>query len=178
MPSLAAANRRLRVQVFGTDLSEDAIVFARAGLYPGKIEADVSPSRIAANFDRTDHHYRVRQDLRESCIFARQDLTRDPPFSHLDLASCRNVLIYLSRDLQRRILPIFHYALKPAGFLVLGASETAGAGLDLFEVHDPKHKIFTRKSGKHAGFALLLDRDSLPRASASQWKEPNGPPRP
>ena len=108
------------MQVFATDVSEEAIERARAGVYPESIAADVSPERLRRFFTRVDGHYRVSKIVRDACIFARQDLTRDPPFSKLDLIVCRNVLIYLGPRLQRKLMGVFHYALKPHGFLMLG----------------------------------------------------------
>ena len=115
-----------RVQIFATDVSESAIEFARAGVYPASIEADVSAERLRRFFTRVDGGYRVTKTVRDLCVFARQDLTRDPPFSHLDLILCRNVLIYMDAPLQRKLLSVFHYALKPGGFLVLGQAESVG----------------------------------------------------
>ena len=114
-----------RVQIFATDVSETAIEYARAGVYPASIEADVSDERLRLFFTRVDGSYRVNKMVRDLCVFARQDLTKDPPFSHLDLVLCRNVLIYLDAQLQRKLLTVFHYALKPGGFLMLGQAETS-----------------------------------------------------
>ena len=121
-----------RVQIFATDVSESAIEFARAGVYPASIEADVSDERRRLYFTRVDGGYRVAKMVRDLCVFARQDLTKDPPFSHLDLILCRNVLIYMDTQLQRKLLSVFHYALNPGGFLVLGQAESVGAQGTLF----------------------------------------------
>jgi two-component system CheB/CheR fusion protein len=133
------------IQIFATDLSEKAINQARTGVYPETIAADVSPERLRRYFVEADGSYRVNKVVRDLCIFARQDLTRDPPFSRLDLIMCRNVLIYLGPVLQRRLMTVFHYALKPTGFLMLGSAETVGPFADLFEVADKKHRLYTRK---------------------------------
>src|SRR5207253_8241390 len=105
---------------------------ARAGTYPESIATDVSPERLRRFFNKVDGSYRISKAVRDIVIFARQDLTRDPPFSKLDLIVCRNVLIYLGPLLQKKLMSVFHYALKPNGFLLLGASETIGSHSDLF----------------------------------------------
>ncbi|HXY41405.1 MAG TPA: CheR family methyltransferase, partial [Vicinamibacteria bacterium] len=135
----------LNVQIFGTDVSETAIEYARQGQYPTSIAEDISPERLRRFFLRVDGSYRISKVLRDHCVFARQDLTRDPPFSKLDLILCRNVLIYMDVTLQRKLLPIFHYALRPEGFLVLGHAETIGVHGDLFMLVDKKHKIYRKK---------------------------------
>ncbi len=136
------------VQVFATDVSEDAIERARTGVYPEGIAADVPADRLRRYFSRTDGQYRVSKVVRDCCIFARQDLTRDPPFSKLDLIVCRNVLIYLGPRLQRKLMGVFHYALQPSGILMLGSTESVGAHADLFGVLDKKHKIYARSDGR------------------------------
>lgn len=137
---------RPSIQIFATDLSETvALGKARAGLYPGSIEAEVSPERLRRFFVREGDDYRISKSIRDLCVFAKQNIVADPPFSRLDLISCRNVLIYLAPPLQRKVIPTFHYALNPAGFLMLGASETIGAFGDLFAVVDKTHKIYARK---------------------------------
>jgi len=133
-------------QLFATDINEAALVKARAGVYPDTIAQDVSPERLRRFFTRTETGYRVSKPIRDLCLFARQDVTRDPPFSRLDLLSCRNLLIYLNAALHKRLIALFHFALKPNGLLVLGTSETIGAAGDLFSLADRKHKIYARKS--------------------------------
>jgi two-component system CheB/CheR fusion protein len=137
--------RPFAIQLFGTDLDQDAIDTARDGLYPDGIAVDVSPQRLERCFTHEDGAYRIRKDLREMAIFAVQNVIKDPPFTKLDLISCRNLLIYLNADLQKRLLPLFRYALKPGGLLFLGPSETIGGCTDLFDVVDKKWKIFRRK---------------------------------
>ncbi len=117
---LQNAGRDLPVQVFGTDISDSAIDWARSGIYSEKIAEDISPERLQRCFSRTDSGFRIKQTIRESCIFARHDLTSDAPFSQMDVISCRNVFIYLSSNLQQRVLPALHYGLKPGGLLILG----------------------------------------------------------
>src|SRR5438132_51584 len=145
------------IQLFGTDLSQESIGKARAGVYPESILADVSPERLRRFFAKVEVGYRINKTIRDMCVFARQNFLQDPPFSRIDVISCRNVLIYLGPVLQKRIMPIFHYALKPRGFLMLGGAEgIIGTGSDLFELMDRKHKIYCRKStpsGLHFDFA-------------------------
>jgi two-component system CheB/CheR fusion protein len=152
-------NRRadIPIQLFGTDLGQGSIEKARAGIYPQSIAADVSPERLRRFFVKVEGGYRINKTIRDICVFARQNLLQDPPFSRIDVISCRNVLIYLGPVLQKRIMPIFHYALKPRGFLMLGGAEgILGTASDLFELMDRKHKIYCRKStasGLHFDFA-------------------------
>ncbi|PCC67167.1 two-component system, chemotaxis family, CheB/CheR fusion protein [Nannocystis exedens] len=133
------------VQIFATDVSETAIEHARNGLYSENIVSDLSPERLRRFFTKTDGKYRIAKVVRDLCVFARQDVTRDPPFSKLDLILCRNVLIYMGAVLQRKLMTVFHYALKPSGFLMLGGAETVGAQADLFAVLDKKHRIFVKR---------------------------------
>jgi two-component system CheB/CheR fusion protein len=133
------------VHIFGTDLSESCIEKARRGIYPPAIEAGVSKERLQRFFIRSEGNYQVSRAIRDMCIFAKQNIVNDPPFSHLDLVSCRNVLIYLDLSAQKRIIPMFHYALKSSGYLVLGKSEGIGEFPDLFAVDDKTHKTFIKK---------------------------------
>ncbi len=142
---LEALQRDVKIQVFGTDIDEDAIAVARSGVYAANIEADVSPDRLRRFFIKEDGNYRVRKEIREMVVFAVQDLAKDPPFTKLDVLSCRNLLIYLEPELQNRLLPVFHYSLKTGGLLFLGTSETIGKFNDLFSVIDKKWKIYTAK---------------------------------
>jgi two-component system, chemotaxis family, CheB/CheR fusion protein len=139
---LEETKTRLPFEIFGTDISETAIEKARAGVYTGAALAHVSPQRLARFFTRTERGYQVAKNVREGCVFARHNLAQDPPFSKLDLISCCNVLIYLGDILQRKVWSILHYALKPAGFLVLGPSESAGADSGAFHQVDRTHKIY------------------------------------
>ena len=133
------------VQIFGTDVNEKYVERARTGIYPESIEADMSEERLNRFFARIDHNYQVNKFIREMCVFAKQDIAKDPPFSNLDLISCRNVLIYFKPILQEKVLPIFHYALKSDGFLVLGVSESVGAFEDLFAPLNKKGPVYTRR---------------------------------
>jgi two-component system CheB/CheR fusion protein len=135
------------IQVFGTDVSPKMIDRARASSYPESIASEMTPERLQRFFVRFDGGYRVNPALRQRCVFARQDITRDPPFSRMDLVMCRNLLIYLGDALQRRVITVFHYALNPGGYLMLGRSETVGLHSDLFAVTDPRWRIFRRKPG-------------------------------
>ncbi len=135
----------LPFQIFATDIHETAMEVARAGIYPDGISQDVSPARLRRFFVKTERGYQITKAIRESCIFARQNLAKDPPFSRLDLISCRNALIYMKPPLQKKILSAFHYALKPGRFLVLGTSETVGEMTDLFGAVDRKCRIYGKK---------------------------------
>ena len=144
---LQKAQIDLRVQIFATDVSDTAIEHARAGVYSASIAADVGPDRLRRFFTRSDGNYRVNKLIRDMCVFARQDLTKDPPFSRLDLVMCRNVLIYMDTVLQKKLIALFHYALNAQGYLVLGQAETVGAQASLFSLVDKKYRIHRKKSG-------------------------------
>jgi two-component system CheB/CheR fusion protein len=130
------------IKIFATDISDHVIETARAGVYSEAIVSEVSPQRLQRFFVRTRRGYEISKVVRDLCTFGRQDLTRDPPFSQLDLISCRNVLIYLDPVLQGRVLPLFHFALKPGGCLLLGRAETVGSFTDLFEPLDRWHRLY------------------------------------
>jgi two-component system CheB/CheR fusion protein len=134
------------IQIFATDVNEQSIEVARIGWYSQAQVADLSPERLQRYFVPVDDGYQVNTLVRELCIFARQNLVNDPPFSRLDLISCRNVLIYFSLALQRRVLPVFHYGLKPQGYLLLGSSETVGEFTDLFSPLGNRYRIYTKQS--------------------------------
>jgi two-component system, chemotaxis family, CheB/CheR fusion protein len=137
----------LPVQIFGTDLSESAIQRARAGFYKENIAREVSEIRLRRFFHKVPDGYQISKSIRDMCVFARQNVFSDPPFSRMDLISCRNVLIYLSSVLQKKVIPIFHYALKEHGFLLVGNTEgLLGAGADTFDLVDRKSKIYQKKS--------------------------------
>jgi two-component system CheB/CheR fusion protein len=132
------------IQIFGTEIDEAAIEKARAGAYSADALRELSAARRRRFFTQVDGNYTVNAALREHCVFARHDLIKDPPFSRLDLVSCRNVLIYLEPVLQKKVLTSFHYALKPAGMLLLGRSESLGSFAKLFSTADRRNKFFTR----------------------------------
>jgi two-component system CheB/CheR fusion protein len=133
------------VQIFATDIDEDAIEKARVGIYPGSVAVDVGPGRLKKFFERVDDSYTITRRIREMLVFAVQSIIKDPPFTKLDLICCRNLLIYLDSDTQKKILPLFHYSLKPGGILFLGSSETVGEFTDLFAPVDNKWKIYKSK---------------------------------
>jgi two-component system CheB/CheR fusion protein len=147
LENLGADANRARIQMFATDISEPAIERARAGIYSNAAVQGVSPARLKRFFVKADHGYQVNQSVRDLCVFARHDLAKDPPFSRLDLISCRNVLIYMGPVLQKKVLSVFQYSLKPGGFLFLGKSEAISAYSDIFVPEDHVHKIFSRKMG-------------------------------
>jgi two-component system CheB/CheR fusion protein len=135
-----------KLQIFASDIDEHSLNVARIGRYPASIAKDVPPKRLARFFTREDGSYRVVSDLREVCLFSLHDLLRDAPFSKLDLISCRNLLIYLSTELQNRVIPLFHYALKDEGYLFLGTSENVTLHARLFGVVDKAHRLFQRRA--------------------------------
>ncbi len=153
-----------KIQIFATDLNEDLLGKARQGLYAKSLVQDISPQRLQRFFTEEQGGYRISKVLREMVVFARQNLIADPPFSRMDLISCRNLLIYLEPALQQKAIPTFHYALKPGGYLLLGASESVGAFGNLFEVIDKKYKIFSRKSVATSQLPLLVKQNHLPPA--------------
>jgi len=134
-------------QVFASDIDDGAIDSARSGNYPASIITDVAPTRLRQYFSKEDDRYRIRKSLRDRILFASHNLLRDPPFSRLDMISCRNLLIYLNRDVQVRVLQTFHFALKPGGYLFLGSSESAESVSDYFIPVDKKNRIYRARGG-------------------------------
>ncbi|HSR19208.1 MAG TPA: chemotaxis protein CheB, partial [Ignavibacteriaceae bacterium] len=134
------------IKIFGTDINEHSIEKARAGIYPDSIAMDVPEDLINSYFTKIGRGCQIIKQIRDICVFARQDLSKDPPFSRIDLVSCRNLLIYLSQALQKKIIPVFHYALKPNGYLMLGTSESIGTYADLFSLVENKNKLYVKKS--------------------------------
>ncbi len=139
------------VQVFGSDVSEAALEKARAGVYHSNITRDVSHERLQRFFEGLGDGYRIGKEIRDLCIFARQDVTSDPPFSRLDLVSCRNLLIYLDEVAQRRVFQSLHFALRPNGMLLVGPAETVGQASELFEQMDKRFRIYRRRPGSGVG---------------------------
>ena len=133
-------------QVFASDIDEQAIAIARAGLYPTSIVTDVPPGRLRQHFSRDEGRYHIRKAIRDRILFAVHNLLRDPPFSRIDVVSCRNLLIYLNRDIQQRVLETFHFALKPGGYLFLGSSESAESVDELFVPVDKKNRIYRARA--------------------------------
>lgn len=144
-----AAGSPAQLQLFATDLNASSVEVARAGVYSKDVARDVSPGRLRKYFLEVDDHYRINKSIRDACIFSRHNILADPPFSRIDMASCRNLLIYLDPVLQQRALSTLHYALKPGGALWLGSSETNGAYRNLFDVVDASNKIYSRKPGSN-----------------------------
>jgi two-component system CheB/CheR fusion protein len=135
------------LQIFATDIDERALEVARAGRYPATIASDITPKRLKEFFSREDGTYRVAAELREICLFSSHNLLRDPPFSKLDLVACRNLLIYMGPELQEKIVPIFHYALRNNGYLFLGSSENVTRHARLFSTVDKTSRIFQKRNG-------------------------------
>jgi two-component system CheB/CheR fusion protein len=157
---LTAGKHNLRVQIFATDIDSQAIATARNGLYPASIAADLSPERLGRFFSpgAEGGAYRINKHIRDMLIFSEQNVTRDPPFSRLDLISCRNLLIYMGAELQKKVVALFHYALNPEGVLFLGTSESVGDNAALFATLDRKAKLFRR----------LGDRRGAPRPAPGE----------
>ena len=139
-----AAHKPLNLQIFATDIDDDALEFARQGIYPESIAADVTADRLQRFFTPADSHYHINKQVRESVVFAPQNLISDAPFSKLDLISCRNLLIYLEPDVQRKVISLLHFALNEDGHLFLGSSETVGQQVDLYETVSKKWRVFRR----------------------------------
>jgi len=137
--------KKLNIQIFATDIDSKTISTARYGEYPDSIAADISNQRLKKFFTQSDSTYKVKDRIRDMLVFAEQDVIKDAPFSKLDLICCRNVLIYMGPELQRKLIPLFHYTLNPDGYLFLGTSETIGQFADLFTTVDSKQRIFKRK---------------------------------
>ena len=143
-------NRNISLQIFATDLDEHAIEKARTGIYPENISADLTPKRLDRYFVKTKQGYQISKSIREMIIFAPQNIVMDPSFTKLDLLSCRNLLIYMTSELQKKLLPLFHYSLKPGGFLLLGSAETIGNFTNLFAPLDGKTRLYRRLEAAHA----------------------------
>ena len=163
----AGISRRQRfrtspIQFFGTDVSESSVAKARSGVYAENIQGDVSPDRLRKFFSEVEGGYRISKSIRDMCIFAQHNVVRDPPFSQMDVICCRNVLIYLEPVLQSKVISLFHYALRPGGYLVLGTSEGLGAAANLFTTEDRACKIFSKKASRArqvAAFSLSREPD-------------------
>ena len=173
---MEARKQSYTVQLFATDIDSRAITTARAGLYPASIAADLTPDRLARFFsaESDGSGYRIHKGIRDMLVFSEHDVIKDPPISKLDMISCRNLMIYLGAELQKKLIPLFHYALKPGGILLLGTSEGVGEFADLFAVVDRKAKLYQRNEDFHrverGGHRLdlppVMVLDSLPPPSA------------
>src|SRR5438132_1708863 len=161
LETLGRGPSKIRIQIFGTDLSESVIEHARLGIYSSAIEKDVSPARLKRFFVKRDGTYQIHRNVRDICTFARQNITADPPFSRLDLISCRNVLIYLSPELHKRCIPQFHYALNAGGYLILGPAESVGLYDELFKLVDKKNKIYAKTAMMTPRTANLIPQSGL-----------------
>ncbi|MBI4844812.1 MAG: PAS domain-containing protein [Nitrospirae bacterium] len=162
-----------KMQIFATDLDSDAIETARSGSYPDSISADVSQQRLKRYFTKEGNSYRINSKIRESVVFAVQNVAKDPPFSKVDMISCRNLLIYLGPELQKKLIPLFHYALKPEGILFLGTSETIGGFPDLFSAVNNKWKIFRSKKSSLVHAAPIDYYPALTKTLTRQLKSFN-----
>jgi two-component system, chemotaxis family, CheB/CheR fusion protein len=158
------------VQVFATDIDSQAIATARAGVYPASIAADISPERLARFFtaELDGSAYRIHKGIRDLLVFSEQDVIKDPPFSKLDLISCRNLLIYMGGELQRKLIPLFHYALNPGGFLFLGTSETVGEFADLYATLDRKSKLYHRRTDLYGAQRATVGRFLTPLTAQAE----------
>lgn len=162
-----------KVQIFATDIDKKAIEKARSGVYPATISIDISPERLERFFTRdSGGNYRIQKSIRDMMIFSEQDIIKDPPFSRLDLLSCRNVLIYMEKELQKKLIPLFHYALNPGGFLFLGPSETVGELESLFDTLDRKSKLYRKKD--ISGGLPLIGTFIPPRLESRETKKCSG----
>jgi PAS domain S-box-containing protein len=168
------AGKRLDIKVFATDMAERALGHARAGVYPGGIESEITPERLERFFERDDAVYRVRQDLRECVVFAPQNVLQDPPFSRLDIASCRNLLIYLEPEIQQRVIALLHFGLREGGALFLGTSETVAGADELFEPIDKKARIFRRLGMTRHGASEFALPAALRNLSTGETSGGNG----
>jgi two-component system CheB/CheR fusion protein len=140
-----ATDKELDIKIFATDTAERSLSHARSGVFPGGIESEISPERLERFFEKEEAFYRIKRDLREIVVFAPQNLLQDPPFSRLDICSCRNLLIYLEPEMQNRVMSLLHFGLRDGGTLFLGTSETIGAPAETqFEPIDAKWRIFKR----------------------------------
>ncbi|MBB5349025.1 PAS domain-containing protein [Desulfoprunum benzoelyticum] len=168
-------HRSHTVQIFATDIDSQAIATARTGLYPASIAADIGAERLAGFFTaETDGSaYRINKRIRDMLVFSEQNVIKDPPFSRIDLLSCRNLLIYMGAELQKKLIPLFHYALNPGGFLFLGTSETVGEFGDLFVPLDRKLKLYRRQEDFHGMQRVTFDRLLPARAAVGAIQPKN-----
>ena len=164
------------LQFFGTDVSESSITKARSGVYPENIQGDVSPERLRRFFSKAEGGYRISKTIRDMCIFAVHNVIHDPPFSQIDLISCRNLLIYMEPVLQKKVIAFFHYALRPTGFLLLGTSEGIGVSTNLFAIEDRSNKIFFKRAAARPALSFSMEHSKLFDRHAPQQPMPKSPP--
>ncbi|AVM74084.1 chemotaxis protein CheB [Magnetospirillum gryphiswaldense] len=162
------SGRQLKTQFYATDLDDDAIAIARAGFYPLTIAQDVSPERLGHFFVKEDNGYRVKKEVREMVVFATQNVIKDPPFTKMDLVSCRNLMIYLETEVQNRLIPAFHYALKPGGILFLSPSESIGGHTELFFPLNRKWKFYRTSPSIASARAMLASGLSWTTGTANK----------
>ena len=168
---IAAAKRNVKLQVFASDVDPNAVAMAREGLYPEAIEADVSPARLARFFAKEDHNYRVLPELRAGVVFTVQDVLADPPFSRLDLVSCRNLLIYLRPEAQAKVISLFHFALREGGLLLLGSSETLDNADGRFEIISKQERLYRHIGHSRPGeLGLSMSGGDGVRAPVRPWQ--------
>lgn len=167
--AMETRKKHINIQIFATDIDEVAIDTARKGVYPASIAGDVSKERLSRFFLKEEGFFKIKKPVRDMVVFSLQSVIKDPPFSRLDLLSCRNLMIYLDATLQKKIIPVFHYTLNPGGVLQLGTSETIGEFTDLFGPVDSKFKIYQRKEGVSTG---IVDYS---KGIATQRSEGTGP---
>ena len=163
---LGELKRDMDIQVFATDIDDDAVGIGRSGVYPIGLGADVSPERLGKFFKQTGDTYVIKREIRENVVFAVHDLIKDPPFSKIDLISCRNLLIYLNSDLQARLLPLLCYSLNKDGILFLGSAETIGKYSDLFSALNKKEKIYQQRE------EAILNKRQMPFNPVFTYGEP------
>jgi two-component system CheB/CheR fusion protein len=176
-----AADHELHIQLYATDLDDEAIAFARAGLYLPNIVQDVSPERLRRFFTKEEAGFRVRKEIRDMVVFAVQSVIKDPPFTRLDMLSCRNLLIYLEPELQDRLIPTFHYALKPGGVLFLSPSESISKHTELFEAINRKWKLYRSLTSPASSRTVLSSglswtHDGVPPEMPETEHRPKEPP--
>ena len=178
MEAMEMLNQHFSLQVFATDLDQDAIQYARRGVYPESIAADVSQERLKRFFNEGNKTYEVKKQLRDKVIFAVQNIIKDPPFSHLDMVSCRNLLIYMNSQLQDKVIPLFHYVLNIDGILFLGSSETVGQYTKLFHPLEKSWRIYKRNdkaSYRHEDYPRTSFFGSMHQPREMSGSEVSGP---
>jgi two-component system CheB/CheR fusion protein len=170
---IAAQNRHLKLQLFASDVDSDAVAKARDGVYPETIETDVSPGRLARFFSKEGDAYRISSDLRALVVFTTQDVLADPPFSRLDMVSCRNLLIYLKPEAQAKVISLFHFALRQGGIMLLGSSETAGNIDGRFDVVSKTARVYRHVGRARLGeFGPLLGGKDNPQITGRSSPDP------
>ncbi len=178
MECIQESGQRYEVQVFGTDLDDEAIATARVGMYPASIAKDVSPERLERFFSRVETSYQIKKNIREGVIFAVHDMVTDPPYSRVDVVSVRNLLIYFDTELQKKVLPMLNYSLNEGGLLFLGTSETIGEFSDLFATVNAKWRIYRSLGKKKALLAKFPSQPGMHEAAVAKLPEPHALPIP